>query len=136
MRAVVDTGVFVSALIRPRGTTGAVLLALRRGDFTAVYSTDILVEIIDVLGRDKFRTKYHVLPDDITALVHLFRLRGELVIPKESVSACRDPKDDKFLEAAKTAQADCVVSGDFDLLDMSSFEGIPILQPAEFLTRL
>ena len=136
MRAVVDTGVFVGALIRPRGTTGAVLFALRRGDFTVIYSTDILVEIVDVLGRDKFRLKYHVLPDDINALVQLIRLRGELVIPKESISACRDPKDDKFLEAAKAAQADCIVSGDFDLLDMGSFEGIPILKPAEFLARL
>lgn len=136
MRAVIDTGVFVSALIRPRGTTGAVLLALRRGNFAAVYSTDILVEVIDVLGRDKFRTKYHIHPDDITTLIHLIRLRGELVIPKENLSACRDPKDDKFLEAAKAAQADCIVSGDFDLLDMEAFEGIPILKPAEFLARL
>lgn len=136
MRAVVDTGVFVSALIRPRGTTGAVLLALRRGDFTAIYSTDILVEIIDVLGREKFCLKYHILPDDITALIQLIRLRGELVIPKENVNACRDPKDDQFLEAAKAAQADCIVSGDFDLLDMGSFEGIPILKTAEFLARL
>ena len=136
MRAVLDTGVLVSALIRPRGTTGAVLLALRRGDFKAIYSTDILVEIIDVLGRDNFRTKYHILPDDITALVHLIRLRGELVIPKESISACRDPKDNKFLDAAKAAQADCIVSDDLDLLDMGSFEKIPILKPAGFLARL
>ena len=50
MRAVIDTGVLVSALIRRQGTTGEVLRALRDGQFTAVYSTDILVEIIDVLG--------------------------------------------------------------------------------------
>jgi predicted nucleic acid-binding protein len=49
---------------------------------------------------------------------------------------CRDPKDDKFLEAALTSQADCLVTGDADLLVLDPFEGIPILRPAEFLARL
>lgn len=136
MRAVIDTGVFVSALIRRQGTTGAVLQALRDGRFIAVYSTEILVEIIDVLGRDKFRDKYHIEPDNITALINLIRLRGELIIANQKVTACRDPKDDKFLEAALVGVVDCLVSGDSDLLDMVSFEDIPILRPAEFLARV
>jgi putative PIN family toxin of toxin-antitoxin system len=138
MRAVIDTGVFVSALIRKHGTTGDALCvrALRDGRFTAIYTTDIVVEIIDVLGRANFRNKYHIEPDDITALVNLIRLRGELVSPARKVTACRDPKDDKFLEAALATQTDCIVSGDADLLNMTSFEAIPILRPAEFLARL
>jgi len=136
MRAVIDTGVFVSALIRKQGTIGDVLRALRDGRFTAIYTTDIVVEIIDVLGREKFRAKYHIEPDDITTLVNLIRLRGELVTPNQKVTACRDPKDDKFLEAALVAKADCIVSGDADLLVLNPFEEIPILRPAEFLARL
>lgn len=46
MRAVVDTGVCISALIRKHGTTGDVLRALRDGRFTVIYTTDIVVEII------------------------------------------------------------------------------------------
>jgi putative PIN family toxin of toxin-antitoxin system len=136
MRAVVDTGVLVSALIRRHGTTGDVLNALRDGRFTVLYSTDTLVEVIEVLGRTPFRTKYHVEPDDILALVNLIRLRGELVTPTRRVMACRDPKDDKFLEVAVAGQADCLVTGDADLLDLTPFEGLPILRPAEFLARL
>lgn len=136
MRAVIDTGIFVSALIRKQGTTGDVLRALRDGRFTVIYTTDIVVEIIDVLGRANFRTKYHIEPDDMTALVNLIRLRGELVAPTQKITACRDPKDDKFLEAALIAQADCIVSGDADLLVLNPFEDIPILRPAEFLARL
>lgn len=136
MRAVIDTGVFVSALIRKQGTTGDVLGALRDRRFTAIYTTDIVVEIIDVLGRAKFRMKYHIEPDDITILVNLIRLRGELVTPTQKVTACRDPKDDKFLEAALAAKADCIVSGDADLLVLNPFEDIPILRPSEFLARL
>jgi len=136
MRAVIDTGVFVSALIRKQGIIGDVLRALRDGRFTAIYTTDIVVEIIDVLGREKFRAKYHIEPDDITTLVNLIRLRGELVTPIKKLTACRDPKDDKFLEAALVAKADCIVSGDADLLVLNPFEEIPILRPAEFLARL
>lgn len=136
MRVVVDTGVFVSALIRRQGTTGDVLRALRDGQFTAIYTTSILVEVIDVMGRAPFRTKYHIEPDDITALINLIRLRGELVTPQRNVTVCRDPKYDKFLEAALAGRADCVVSGDVDLLDLTTFEDIPILRPAEFLARL
>jgi uncharacterized protein len=136
MRAVVDTGIFVSALIRRRGTIGSILRALQDGCFTVIYTTAILVEIIDVLGRDKIHVKYHIEPDDVSALINLIRLRGELVIPTQTVNACSDPKNDKFLEAAKVGQADCIVSGDADLLDMGTFEDIPILRPAEFLARL
>ena len=136
MRAVIDTGILISALIRRQGTIGDVLRALRDGRFTTIYTTDILMEIINVLGRPAFRQKYHIEPDDIIALVNLMRLRGELVTPVRKVTACRDPKDDKFLEAALAGSADCVVSGDADLLDLTSFENIPFLRPAEFLARL
>ena len=136
MRAVLDTGVLVSALISRQGTTGAVLQALRDARFRAIYSIEILVEIIDVLGREPFRTKYHIEADDITVLINLVRLRGELVTPGRRIQACRDPNDDKFLEAALAGKADCVVSGDADLLALTPFEDIPIMRPAEFLARL
>ena len=136
MRAVIDTGVLVSALIRRQGTTGDVLRALRDGRFTPIYTTDIMVELVDVLGRAPLRAKYHIIPDDITALLNLIRLRDELVAPAQKVTGCRDPKDDKFLEAALATQTDCIVSGDADLLDLTSYKEIPFLRPAEFLARL
>ena len=92
--------------------------------------------MVEVLGRSKFRSKYHIESDDITALINLVRLRGELVKPQHEVTVCRDPKDDKFLEAALAGNADCIVSGDADLLVLNSFEGVSILSPAEFLTGL
>jgi len=136
MRVVVDTGVLVSALIRPRGTIGDILHALRDGRFTAIYSTPMMVEIVDVLSHPKIREKYHIQPDDITALINLVRLRGELVIPKQTVTACRDPKDNKFLEAALAGEADAIVTGDDDQPVLNPFEGVDILHPAELLARL
>jgi predicted nucleic acid-binding protein len=57
---------------------------------------------------------------------------AELVTITERVAACRDPKDDKFLELALNGRADVIVSGDADLLVLDTFRGIPIITPAAF----
>ena len=53
-RAVLDTNVFVSALISPSGPSAALLLELRAGAFELVVSPMLLAELGDVLGRPKF----------------------------------------------------------------------------------
>jgi uncharacterized protein len=136
VRVVVDTGVLVSGLIRPAGPVREVLRALRDGRFTIVYSTETILEVVEVLGRPKIRAKYHIQPEDVTALINLIRLRGELVIPRQTVTACRDPKDNKFLEAALAGEATIVTTGDDDLLVLHPFQGIEILRPAEFILLL
>jgi uncharacterized protein len=45
----------------------------------------------------------------------------------QTVRACRDPGDDKFLEVAVNGQADLMITGDRDLLDLDPFMGIAIL---------
>jgi putative PIN family toxin of toxin-antitoxin system len=136
MRAVIDTNVLASALIRRQGVSGQVLRHLRDGNFTIVYSVPLLMEMVEVLSRPQIQQKYHILPDDISALINLVRLRGELVSPDLVIDACRDPKDNRFLEAAVEGEADVIVSGDADLLDMREFEKIPILRVSEFLAQL
>lgn len=60
---------------------------------------------------------------------------ASLIETKEKIRACRDPKDDKFLELVVGGAADCIVSGEDDLLVLSPFRGILILSPDEFLER-
>jgi putative PIN family toxin of toxin-antitoxin system len=50
-----------------------------------------------------------------------------------TVTICRDPKDNKFLELALEVNAACIVTGDKDLLVLNPFENIPIVTPADFL---
>jgi predicted nucleic acid-binding protein len=45
----------------------------------------------------------------------------------------RDPDDDRVLECAVTGKADVIVTGDLDLLSLREYEGISIIQVAEFL---
>jgi putative PIN family toxin of toxin-antitoxin system len=136
MRVVVDTNVLVSALILPRASVGPVLLCLRQGDYTILYNQSLLEELVDVLNRPRIRHKYGLTEEDIQALLGLILLRGEVVIPEQRITACRDPRDDKFLEVAVAGEADLIVSGDQDLLALHPFEAIPILSPAEFLEIL
>lgn len=136
MRAVIDTNVLVSGLIRPRGAPGAVLRALRDRRFVAVVSPAILEEIIDVLSRPWLRDKYAIDDQGVEALLRLLVLRAELVEPHSEIRRCRDADDDKFLETAVDGRADRLVSGDADLLAVGSIEGVAIVDPAGFLDEL
>jgi putative PIN family toxin of toxin-antitoxin system len=49
----------------------------------------------------------------------------------QPIRASRDPKDDKFLEAAVNGRADVLVTGDKDLLDLNPFRGVAIVTPAQ-----
>jgi len=123
-------------MIKPDGTVGPVLLRLRRADYILLYTQALLAELVDVLNRPRLRRKYRLSDNDIKTVLALIMLRGELVTPQQSITICRDPKDNKFLEAAVAGRADVIVSGDEDLLTLHPFAGIPILQPAAFLQML
>ena len=51
----------------------------------------------------------------------------------DSIRICRDPKDDKILELAISGNADCIVTGDDDLLVLNPFREVAIVTPADFL---
>jgi putative PIN family toxin of toxin-antitoxin system len=133
MRVVLDTNVLVSAVIRPLGSMGRLLQRLRAGDFIFLYSEATIQEIADVLGRPQLRQKYGLQDEDVQTVLALLLLRGEAVTPTERLQICRDPRDDKFLEAAVAGHADALVTGDADLLVLGVIDGIPILTPGAFL---
>ena len=62
-----------------------------------------------------------------------FQTRGALIDVLISVTDCRDPKDNKFLELAISADASCIITGDKDLLVLHPFRDIPILNAVDFL---
>jgi predicted nucleic acid-binding protein len=52
-----------------------------------------------------------------------------------AIRICRDPRDDKVLEVAVNGGADLIVTGDADLIVLNPFQGIPIIAPADYLSR-
>ena len=133
MRAVIDTNVFVSALLQgavPR----RVYTAFLRGHLTPVFSGETLAELIDVLARPPLRILMH--QSEIDGLLTLIQRDALLVRPTHHLRACRDPKDNMLLECALAGRADCIVTGDEDLLTLHPFHGLPILRPTDFLRWL
>jgi putative PIN family toxin of toxin-antitoxin system len=59
----------------------------------------------------------------------------EIIDVLQSIRASRDPKDNKFLEAAVNGSADVLVAGDKDLLELQPFRGIAILTPTAYVDR-
>lgn len=136
MRAVIDTNILVRALLKPEGSVGPVVDFLREGRYVFLYSEATLNELIDVLSRPRMVNKYGLTVAEVDALCALVIRRGELVAPDRAITACRDPKDNKFLEVAVAGRADVIVTGDEDLEVLNPFEGIPLTQPAKFLHLL
>jgi putative PIN family toxin of toxin-antitoxin system len=136
VRAVVDTNVIVSALIRPKGTAGILWRRICEGAFTAVFSSELIDEIAAVLRHPKIRAKYRTSPKDLEDIAALFALRGDLVTCQERVRLCRDPDDDFLLETAVSGNAGYIVTGDEDLLALRKFRQIKIVKPAAFLARI
>ena len=58
---------------------------------------------------------------------------AKLVEINVHVHECRDPEDDKFLDLALSSKADCIVTGDKDLLVLHPFRGILVVTPRGFL---
>jgi uncharacterized protein len=133
VRCVFDTSAAVSALLFEQSVPARAFYAvLDRGQVLLSQAT--FAELAEVLGRKKFDR--YVSPEDRERFLARLLREGRLVEVTEEVRACRDPKDDKFLELAVCGGASCVVTGDQDLLALHPFRGVPILTPARFLELL
>ncbi len=131
LKAVVDTNVFVSALLGSR-TNISLYEAFRRRRFTLILSPELLAEMIEVLNRPEFRIPSY----RIVQLVELIGHQAEIVTPTVRISDCRDPKDNMVLECASAGGADYIVTGDKDLLSMNPYRGISIVTVSEFSAAL
>jgi len=130
LRSVFDTNMIVSAALLTESTPRQAFdKALDQGK--VLISVPVLLEFAEVLSRKKL-DKYLLEEERMRFLVALLR-EAELVETTETVTDCRDAKDNKFLELALSGNADYVVSGDEDLLVLNPFRGIPILTAREFL---
>jgi putative PIN family toxin of toxin-antitoxin system len=137
LRAVLDTNVYISGTILSRGTPFEVLEAWRRYEYILVTSEAIIAEIERVLRYPRIRDRYAIAEEDIARLTASLRADALVISGAYEVSGISsDPDDDKFLACALEAQANCIVTGDSDLLVLECYQGIDILKPHKFLQRL
>lgn len=126
MKVVLDANFLVAAFASRGPCEDVVELCLENHEI--VVSEPPLLEVQGNL-KSKFR-----LPDQITAeIVDLLRTHSKLVEPNDVASdACRDRDDLMVLGTAKAAGANCIVTGDRDLLALDASEDILIWKPRKF----
>jgi uncharacterized protein len=130
---VIDNNVLVSKLLLPNSVSAhAVQLAIENG--ILLISEETLAELAEVLSRKKF-DKY-VSTDDRKTFINKLQVISQKVEIIEKIMACRDAKDDKFLELAINGNAKFIITGDRDLLVLNIFKGIEVITSQDFITRL
>jgi putative PIN family toxin of toxin-antitoxin system len=131
-RIVIDTNVFVSAVILPLSVPRqAVDKAVDNG--IVLLSEATMSELAEVLYRPKLNP--YISVDERTRFLRQLAGASEFVPITQQVRECRDPTDDKFLEVALNGRADVIITGDADLLALHPWREIAIVSAAEYLKR-
>jgi len=104
-------------------------MVLRKGRVLVSFAT--LAELYEVLSRKRFHR--YVDEEDIRLFLVALTREAQWVDEDVEIRACRDAKDDKFLELAVSGQGTHIVTGDSDLLALNPFRSIEILPPHRFL---
>jgi putative PIN family toxin of toxin-antitoxin system len=132
MRLVLDTNVLIAALVADGLCRD--LVRRRARAHTQITSPQLLAEL-----TDKLLHKFGVQANEVPWLA-AYQERAEIVRPDALPEAvCRDPDDDWVLATAIAGEAEAIVTGDADLLDLNEYQGIRILSPrafAEWMDRL
>jgi uncharacterized protein len=131
IRAVLDTNVVVSAILKPMGPSGVITDTMGSGRFRCYLSEALFHEYIEVLQRPKLRLDRQ----QTGRFLRNLRRMSILVVPTRFLHITADLKDNKIMECALEARADYVVTGntrDFP----AQFQDIRVLTPRQFLIIL
>jgi len=139
MRVLIDTNVWISALINKLGFPARVLQALKDERFEPIISQVLVKELREVLSRPRL---WYVEEQDIEELITLLKDRAIWVEPPGELHLCRDPDDDLALETALIGRAQYMVTRDDDLkrdlelLKRMEEQGVNVLSVSQFLALL
>ena len=128
MRIVIDSNVWISALVFG-GNPRRVLERCVQDGIGIVVSDAITTEARRDLGR-KFAD---FLPDFEALLVALDSRIVYVTLGELDINVSRDPDDNRVLETAVLGGAEYILSGDKDLLSLTSYDTIRIVAPGVFL---
>jgi putative PIN family toxin of toxin-antitoxin system len=128
VRVVADTNVFISALMFG-GLPGTFLDLALLQSFLLVTSPALLDEL-----DEKLRLKFGLSPNDADLVRAQLQSSAVVVKPTVILAVIKDdPDDNRVLECAAAGEANYIVSGDRHLLQLRSYEGIPILTVRHFM---
>lgn len=133
MKVIIDCNVWISFLL---GFQKDLMRNVLTDEHIDVYvCPQLLYEIRDVAARTKIRSR--VDEEDVEKLfelIHAYCINSK--ISKSSNFPIRDGKDLYLLSFAESLEADFIISGDKDLLDLGMCKNSRILSPSQFLSYL
>jgi putative PIN family toxin of toxin-antitoxin system len=133
--AVLDTNIFLRALINPHSPCGRLLNDLA-DRYDLVLSPPIMQEVLEVLQRPKLQARFPALTRlSVAQIIGLFE-HAHVVVPGHTPSVSRDPDDDMFLACAHEAGADFLVTEDKDLSVLETYGETRICRSVEFLEHI
>ena len=133
---VVDTSVLINAFLTAGPTKQALKLA-RQGEFTVCLSHHILAETSRALRKPKLMAAYRHTAESVDAFGSELKSFAWIITDVPAIEpVCRDPNDDHVLAAALAADADCIITGDADLLSLGGYGRIHILSVRAFLDKI
>lgn len=129
MRVVVDANIIISGL-RFGGKPRSILELANRGDLEGFISSETMgeVEVALVTKFDVSTPEWLVIEEALRDSFTVIPTQKRLSVPK-----LRDKHDRHILVAATHCQADCIVSGDKDLLVLGKYKTIPIIKVSDFI---
>jgi putative PIN family toxin of toxin-antitoxin system len=105
---------------------------VRNGKIQLISSPALLSELAEVISRPKFDDILVRSDTSRSGMLHELQQLADVVAPTSSMQpVCREADDDEVLSVAIASQADCIVTGDDDLLSLKTFQDIPIITPDE-----
>lgn len=126
MKLVLDTNVLIAAFIT-RGVCHELV------EHCVINHEIILSEFILDELREKLFRKFAFSSREAANVVRLLRTRAVLVRPQIlEKPLCRDPDDNFILGTATAGNCKCIVTGDKDLLDLKSVQGVRMINPSDF----
>lgn len=139
IRTVIDTNIWVSALLNPFGFPARLRKYFENGTFRTVISEPMIRELAEVLSRPRVKNKYSIADSDIEELLILIEERSDHVLLSGDVEVCRDKDDNFVIETAIKGGAGYLVTRDDDIkfdiavLSFLSKYNISVISIAKFL---
>jgi putative PIN family toxin of toxin-antitoxin system len=128
-RVVIDTNLWISFLITKDFTKLDEIIFSRQG--ILVFSQELLDEFLEVAKRPKFRRFFSNA--DIEEILETIEEYADFVKVQSKVEVCRDLKDNFLLSLSIDGNADFLLTGDKDLLDLIKFGETRILTISNYL---
>ncbi|MBY0436414.1 MAG: putative toxin-antitoxin system toxin component, PIN family [Cyclobacteriaceae bacterium] len=133
MRVIFDSNVLIRTLLDEYSFSGQALLKASPLHAEVHISNSTIAEAIEVVMRQKFDR--YLSRNARQLFLEVYEANASKEKITRQIKACRDPKDDMYLELAVSGKADCIITNDEDLLTLNPFEDISIVAPKEFLDR-